>query len=60
MIARDEKVRTISVTDFKAHCTEQLRTVEKDGVSLAVTRHGKVIALVRQPESWGYRMAPGA
>jgi len=49
MIHQDEKPKTISVTEFKAHCTEELRSVEEDGVTLAVTRHGKVIAVVQKP-----------
>ena len=49
MIEQEEKPKTISVSEFKARCTEELRSVEEDGVTLAVTRHGKVIALVQKP-----------
>jgi len=49
MVQQEELPKTISVSDFKARCTEELRSVEEDGITLAVTRHGKVIALVRQP-----------
>ncbi|MCF6314557.1 MAG: type II toxin-antitoxin system Phd/YefM family antitoxin [Verrucomicrobiales bacterium] len=40
----------ISVSEFKAHCAEQLRKVETEGVALQITRHGKVVALVKKPE----------
>jgi len=50
MIQQDESAKTISVSDFKARCTEVLRSVEEEGITLAVTRHGKVIAMVRKPE----------
>jgi len=49
MIEQDEPPKTISVSDFKARCTEALRSVEENGTTLAVTRHGKVIALVQKP-----------
>jgi len=51
MLQQDELPKAISVSDFKARCTEVLRSVEEEGVTLAVTRHGKVIALVRKPEA---------
>jgi prevent-host-death family protein len=51
VIQQDESPKTISVSDFKARCTEVLRSVEKEGITLAVTRHGKVIAIIRKPEA---------
>jgi len=42
----EPKIRTISVSEFKARCTEQLRTVEEEGITLTITRHGKVVAQV--------------
>jgi len=39
-------VRQISVSEFKAHCTEERREVEKGNVILQVTRHGKAVAVV--------------
>ncbi len=43
-------VRQISISEFKAHCTEEMREVEKGNVILQVTRHGKTIAVVGKPE----------
>jgi len=34
----------ISVTDFKHHCLEVIRRVEKTGQPVAITRRGKVVA----------------
>ena len=34
----------ISVTEFKQHCLEIIRKVEKTGRSIAITRRGKVVA----------------
>lgn len=42
-------VRQISISEFKAHCTEKMREVEKGNVILQVTRHGKTIAVVGKP-----------
>lgn len=39
-------VRQISISEFKAHCTEEIREVEKGKVILQVTRHGKPVATV--------------
>lgn len=50
MINEAEKLRIISVSDFKAHCTEQLRAVEEQGITLKITRHGKVVAIARPPK----------
>jgi len=51
MITGSETPRTISISEFKAHCTEQLRAVEEQGITLEITRHGKVIAIAKPPES---------
>ena len=50
MIADSEKSKTISISEFKAHCTEQIRAVSEQGGTLAITRHGKVVAVVKPPE----------
>ena len=42
-------VKQISVSEFKAHCAEELRAVEQDNLSLEITRHGKVIAVAHAP-----------
>jgi len=39
-------VRQVSISEFKAHCTEEIRAVEKGGVILQVTRHGKPVATI--------------
>lgn len=39
-------IRQISISEFKAHCTEEIREVEKGNVILQVTRHGKPVATV--------------
>jgi prevent-host-death family protein len=41
--------RQISISDFKAHCTEEIRQVEKGELVLELTRHGKTVALVQSP-----------
>ena len=46
----EEEVRVLTVSNFKAHCTEELRSVEEEGTKLAITRHGKVIAMVEPPK----------
>ncbi|MEX2579548.1 MAG: type II toxin-antitoxin system Phd/YefM family antitoxin [Verrucomicrobiales bacterium] len=50
MITESKKPKTISISEFKAHCTEQLRAVQEEGITLEITRHGKVIAVARPPE----------
>ena len=42
-------VRQISISGVKAHCTAEMREVEKGNVILQVTRHGKTIAVVGKP-----------
>jgi antitoxin (DNA-binding transcriptional repressor) of toxin-antitoxin stability system len=43
-------VRQISISEFKAHCTEEIREVEKGDLILELTRHGRTVAEVRKPE----------
>ena len=45
----------ISVTEFKHHCLEIIRRVERTGAPVAITRHGRVVAQLRRPA-----MAQGA
>jgi len=42
---------TMSVSEFKARCTERLRAVEEQGITLTITRHGKVVATVTPAKS---------
>jgi antitoxin (DNA-binding transcriptional repressor) of toxin-antitoxin stability system len=42
--------KALPISEFKAHCTEELRNVEL-GATLQITRHGKVVATVLPPQS---------
>jgi len=44
-------VRQISISEFKAHCTEEIREVEKGELVLELTRHGKTVAVVQPPSA---------
>ncbi len=39
--------RQLSISEFKAHCTEEIRAVEKGDMVIELTRHGKKVAVVR-------------
>jgi antitoxin (DNA-binding transcriptional repressor) of toxin-antitoxin stability system len=39
----------ISVTEFKQHCLEIIRRVERTGRPVAITRRGRVVAQLRRP-----------
>jgi hypothetical protein len=41
------KRKALSISEFKAHCTEEIRSVEKGGTILELTRHGKKVAIVQ-------------
>ena len=43
--------KQISVSEFKAHCAEELRAVETEDYALQITRHGKIIAVVEKPHA---------
>jgi len=43
--------RQISISEFKAHCTEKIREVEKGDLVLELTRHGKTVAVVQSPSA---------
>jgi hypothetical protein len=43
--------RQMSITEFKSHCTEEIRAMEKGGVVLELTRHGKTVAFVSPPST---------
>jgi prevent-host-death family protein len=34
----------VSVSEFKAHCLDMIRQVERDGAAVDLTRRGKVVA----------------
>ena len=44
-------VRRISISEFKTHCIEEISAVEKGGLILEVTRHGKTVAIVQPPHT---------
>lgn len=39
----------ISVTEFKQHCLEIIRRVEKTGKPVTITRRGKAVARLQSP-----------
>lgn len=43
--------KQLSITDFKSHCTAEIRAVEQGGVIVELTRHGKPVALVTPPSA---------
>ena len=45
------EVRQISISEFKAHCTGEIRAVEKGCLILELTRHGKTVAVVQPPSA---------
>jgi prevent-host-death family protein len=49
MITRPSPPKTLSVSDFKTHCTDALREVETTGIPLQITRHGRPVAVVCKP-----------
>jgi prevent-host-death family protein len=49
MITRPSPLKTLSVSEFKTHCTDALREVESTGIPLQITRHGRPVAVVCKP-----------
>ena len=43
--------KRISISEFKAHCTEEIRAVEEGGTILELTRHGRKVAVVKSPDA---------
>jgi antitoxin (DNA-binding transcriptional repressor) of toxin-antitoxin stability system len=41
----------LGVSEFKAHCTEEIRAVEKGDTVIEPTRHGKKVALVKSTDA---------
>jgi prevent-host-death family protein len=53
-------MKTVTVTEFKAHCLEFLNQVAKTRESLILTKRGKPTAMVvPTPPSDGPRLIPG-
>jgi len=42
-------VKQVPVSEFKAHCSEELRAIEEGDLMVEITRHGKVIAVAHAP-----------
>lgn len=40
----------VTVTDFKAHCTEYLREIANKHDDIYITKRGKIIAVVTEPK----------
>ncbi len=36
--------KAVSVSEFKAHCLDVIRQVERDGAAVDLVRHGRVVA----------------
>ncbi|MCA9095960.1 MAG: type II toxin-antitoxin system Phd/YefM family antitoxin [Planctomycetaceae bacterium] len=45
--------KRLSVSEFKARCTEEIRAVETGDVLIEITRHGKKVAVVCSPAADG-------
>lgn len=56
MIEEDPKPKLFSVSEFKAHCTEQLRALEEQSITLEIIRHEKVVAMVEPAKPEGPTM----
>lgn len=39
--------KQLGISEFKTHCTEELRALEKGGLIIELTRHGKMVAVVQ-------------
>ena len=50
--------RDISVTEFKAHCLDIIRRMEKDGLSVTIKRRGKIVARLTPPTAAEKRLKP--
>lgn len=40
-------IKQLSISEFKAHCTEEIRIVEMGDTIIELTRHGKKVAVVQ-------------
>lgn len=40
-------IKQLSISEFKAHCTEEIRALEKADCMIELTRHGKKVAVVQ-------------
>lgn len=49
-IETSAKIKQVPISEFKAHCSEELREIEENDTIIEITRHGKVIAVAKAPE----------
>lgn len=42
-------VKQVPISEFKSHCSEELRAIEESDLTVEITRHGKVIAVAHAP-----------
>ena len=45
-----KRIRTISATEFKAHCLALMDEVRRTGVEIVITKHGRAVARLVAPE----------
>ncbi len=50
----------VNATEFKAKCLALLDRVDEDGITVTVTRRGRVVATIRQPEKAPIKSLRGA
>jgi prevent-host-death family protein len=48
----------ISVTDFKTHCLDLIRKVEKSGQPVTIRRRGKTVARLEPVRDAGHELKP--
>jgi len=41
--------KKVTISDFKARCTEYIREIEKGDEIIEITRHGKIVAIAKAP-----------
>ena len=51
MIKEELQRKKVTISDFKAHCTEYIRELENTDEIIEITRHGKVVAIAKKPEN---------
>lgn len=55
----DYIMRTVSVTEFKAHCLRLIEEVARTGQRIVLTKRGKKIAVLSPPEAETPHYEPG-
>lgn len=59
-VFQEKKMTTIavSVEEFRAHCVDMIRKIERDGAAIDLTWQGKVVARVLPTAATAHEMAP--